>query len=216
MTFSFESGMDERYEKKRKDGRKRYGQIMEVALVLFAGKGYHATSIEDIIQEAGIARRTFYTHFNSKEDLLLKIITHQLRVLSEFIDFSLNRISGKADRDEIIKITIDSTKHISTLPEMKYFGRMMLGEIIGMRGVFWNPIEGFMEKMKGLTINAINRLHDSGVINKQNTDPLVAALCMIGGIKELIYTALVREEPMALETTIHTMVNFFLQGLFDA
>ena len=215
MTLDFLSSMDEKYQKKRIDGKRRYRQIMGVALGLFAEQGYHATAIEDIIKAAGIARRTFYTHFKSKEDLLYKIIIHQLGVLSEFIDASLTQISGKVDRGEIIKVTIESIREISTVTEMKYFGRMMLGEIIGLRGVFWEPIEAFMAKMKDLTINAINRLHQSGVINHKDMDPLVAALCMIGGVKELIYTALVREEPMALETTIQTLVNFYLQGLFS-
>ena len=131
MTLDFLSSMDEKYQKKRIDGKRRYRQIMGVALGLFAEQGYHATAIEDIIKAAGIARRTFYTHFKSKEDLLYKIIIHQLGVLSGFIDASLTQISGKVDRGEIIKVTIESIREISTVTEMKYFGRMMLGEIIG-------------------------------------------------------------------------------------
>ncbi|MDE3070510.1 MAG: TetR/AcrR family transcriptional regulator [Acidobacteriota bacterium] len=45
----------------------RSEQLREVALELFAERGFHATSIEDIRRRAGVSRPTFYSHFASKE-----------------------------------------------------------------------------------------------------------------------------------------------------
>jgi AcrR family transcriptional regulator len=53
-------------KRKRRDGLLRQAQIMEVALKLFAEKGYHGTSIDDIITNANIVKGTFYLHFESK------------------------------------------------------------------------------------------------------------------------------------------------------
>ena len=33
-----------------------------------AAKGYQATSVADILKEAGVGRETFYRYFNDKED----------------------------------------------------------------------------------------------------------------------------------------------------
>ncbi|MEJ6572818.1 MAG: TetR/AcrR family transcriptional regulator [Akkermansiaceae bacterium] len=44
-------------------------EIVEIASLLFYRQGYGATGIKQIIEQAGIAKGTFYTHFKSKEDL---------------------------------------------------------------------------------------------------------------------------------------------------
>ncbi len=43
--------------------------IINTANDLFYNQGYHQTGINQIIEEAGVARATFYSHFKSKEDL---------------------------------------------------------------------------------------------------------------------------------------------------
>lgn len=61
----------------------RKQQIIETALRLFAGKGFHSTSIQDIVDEIGIAKGSVYIHFKSKEDLLLLSIRHMVNKLLE-------------------------------------------------------------------------------------------------------------------------------------
>ena len=45
--------------------------LLETALRLFYQHGYHATGIDLIIAEAGVAKTTLYRHFETKEDLIL-------------------------------------------------------------------------------------------------------------------------------------------------
>lgn len=51
-------------------------QIIEAAMKSFAEKGYHATSIQDIVDSLGIAKGSLYFYFKSKEDLLVSIIKY--------------------------------------------------------------------------------------------------------------------------------------------
>jgi AcrR family transcriptional regulator len=44
-------------------------QLIEVATRLFAARGYEATSIEAVLDEAGVSRGALYHHFASKEAL---------------------------------------------------------------------------------------------------------------------------------------------------
>jgi AcrR family transcriptional regulator len=55
-------------------------RILETASRLFYEQGYHVTGINQIIDEADIARASLYNHFPSKTDLLLAYLdrTHQL------------------------------------------------------------------------------------------------------------------------------------------
>jgi AcrR family transcriptional regulator len=45
-------------------------RILESALQVFEEKGYNASTVEDIVAAAGIARGTFYLHFKNKEHLV--------------------------------------------------------------------------------------------------------------------------------------------------
>lgn len=47
--------------------------IIEASIKLFAEKGYHATSIQEIVNQSHVSKGAFYLYFDSKEDLALSI-----------------------------------------------------------------------------------------------------------------------------------------------
>jgi len=48
--------------------------LIETAARLFAEHGYHATGIDRILAEAGVAKMTLYKHFPSKRDLIVEVL----------------------------------------------------------------------------------------------------------------------------------------------
>ena len=64
--------------RKREDNEsireERRKSILEVALRLFANKGYESTSISQLAKEAGISKGLIYTYFESKEALLKSLV----------------------------------------------------------------------------------------------------------------------------------------------
>lgn len=57
-----------------KDAEERKTEILDAAEGLFYTKGYHNTTIMDILNAVGIAKGTFYYHFQSKEEVMDAII----------------------------------------------------------------------------------------------------------------------------------------------
>lgn len=55
-------------ERKQRETRQR---IAETGLRLFLANGYEGTNLDAIAAEAGISRRTFFSYFKSKDDILL-------------------------------------------------------------------------------------------------------------------------------------------------
>ena len=49
-------------------------QLLETAWRLFYRDGYHATGIDRILADAGVAKMTLYKHFRSKEALILAVL----------------------------------------------------------------------------------------------------------------------------------------------
>ncbi len=45
--------------------------LVETALELFCRDGFHATGIDKIVAESGVAKMTLYKHFKSKDELIL-------------------------------------------------------------------------------------------------------------------------------------------------
>ncbi|WP_223777811.1 TetR family transcriptional regulator [Streptomyces sp. 135] len=45
-------------------------ELAAAAMELFASKGYEATTVDEIAAQAGVARRTFFRHFRSKEEAI--------------------------------------------------------------------------------------------------------------------------------------------------
>lgn len=51
-------------------------QLIEAAMRLFANKGFHTTSIQEIVTESGMSKGAFYLHFSSKDELILAIFQY--------------------------------------------------------------------------------------------------------------------------------------------
>ena len=49
-------------------------RLVETALQLFHGQGFHATGIDKILAVAGVSKMTLYKHFPSKEALILEVL----------------------------------------------------------------------------------------------------------------------------------------------
>jgi AcrR family transcriptional regulator len=66
--------------------RSRRDDILEAATVLFNDRGYHATTVRDIAERAGMLSGSLYTHIKSKEDLLYEISAREVDTANERLE----------------------------------------------------------------------------------------------------------------------------------
>ncbi|MGE5540437.1 MAG: TetR/AcrR family transcriptional regulator [Gemmatimonas sp.] len=71
----------------------RRDHLVETALALFSRHGYHATGIDRILAESGVAKMTLYKHFRSKDDLILAALR---RRDEEFFRWLQTEVEGRA------------------------------------------------------------------------------------------------------------------------
>ena len=57
----------------RISGSERKRIILEQALELFAGRGFHGVSVEEIASASSITKPVLYDHFSSKQDLYIQV-----------------------------------------------------------------------------------------------------------------------------------------------
>ena len=65
-------------------------QILDTALKLFAHRGYGATSVRDIAEEAGLSKGNVYHHFPDKESIFRALLDRYFDAMST-PDFPFNR-----------------------------------------------------------------------------------------------------------------------------
>jgi AcrR family transcriptional regulator len=60
--------------RKRLTAVERRSEILDAALAVFAERGYHVSSIDDIARAAGVSKALIYEHFTSKQQLHANLI----------------------------------------------------------------------------------------------------------------------------------------------
>ena len=71
-------------------GRRR--QLLGVALDIFGERGFHATSMNDLAEAAGVTKPVLYQHFSSKRELFLELLAE--------IGADLSSVIAKATVDQ--------------------------------------------------------------------------------------------------------------------
>ncbi|MFG2824734.1 TetR/AcrR family transcriptional regulator [Kitasatospora sp. NPDC048365] len=65
--------MDQRPTLRERERQRRHLLIADTALQLFAERGFEDTTVQDIAAAVGMAPRTFFLHFPSKDDVLFDL-----------------------------------------------------------------------------------------------------------------------------------------------
>jgi AcrR family transcriptional regulator len=98
--------------------------IMETSLELFAENGYHATSISQIAEKAGISKGLMYNYFESKKELLEALITHGFD--SIFENFDVNHDEALKEEEFIYFIKQNFQLLRENLQHWKLFFSLLL------------------------------------------------------------------------------------------
>lgn len=75
-------------------------EILQGAAIAFGRKGYADTSVEDILAEARVSRRTFYRFFRSKDDVFERLFDVASSLFLESIRIAANSASDAFEKAE--------------------------------------------------------------------------------------------------------------------
>lgn len=89
---------DQGRTRKEREKLARQQEILKAARELFARKGYHNTTLEEIAQHAEFGKGTIYNYFGSKEELLYGIIDHMTREVVALTQSSLGTMGGAREK----------------------------------------------------------------------------------------------------------------------
>ncbi len=84
--------------------------IMQAALELFAKKGFHATSVEEIARRAGVSKGLIYNYFKSKKDILIAIVNSLFVQMDQaFLQLDTKMLTAK-DLESYIRVSMQAVE----------------------------------------------------------------------------------------------------------
>jgi AcrR family transcriptional regulator len=82
---------------------KKRDHLVEVARRMFCSLGFHAVSVDAILEEADVARMTLYKNFKSKEDLMIAALEVEDRQFRQWLAASVEARSTRPE-DRIVQL----------------------------------------------------------------------------------------------------------------
>ncbi|NML07216.1 TetR/AcrR family transcriptional regulator [Sphingomonas sp. G-3-2-10] len=80
-------------------GRKTLRAILDAAAVEFGEKGFHEGSIAGITRRAGVALGSFYTYFDSKDDVFRALVRDMSEQVKEHVGPAIRAATGQIDAE---------------------------------------------------------------------------------------------------------------------
>ena len=109
---------------------RRRRQLLEVALRVFADRGYHDASMNDIAVAAGVTKPVLYQHFTSKRELFTELLTDVGRDLQDKITKAIASAHGPVLRGAFRSGAFDRVRSLAGQPIIPAPGQEALDALV--------------------------------------------------------------------------------------
>jgi len=194
--------------RRERERRQRRRDILDAAEAVFAAKGFHAASIEQIARKAEYATGTVYLYFQDKEALYIELLGEKIRELLETIR---RHVADVSDPVEALKILVRV--------RMDYFGRhRAFFRIYAREGMNryeqrrdrWTGVTRTYEEYLDLLARLIQSAQRRGRFRKG--EPRLYAVALSGMMIQLTLDWLQSPEEHAPADRTEFVLDLFLQG----
>lgn len=134
---------------------------MDAALEVFSAKGFHASTIADIAQKAGVAKGLIYNYFKSKEDLLYQIISRFFETIVENFDKNNDGVLTREEMRLYINDVFEKVKKNRSYWKL-YFSVMLQPNVFSRE-----ILEKLEQKYMPMVIMIINYFRQAGFPNPE-------------------------------------------------
>jgi AcrR family transcriptional regulator len=186
----------------------RRHHILTAARDVFAKRGYHQTTIDDIVAEAGVARGTFYLYFEDKRavfsDLMDRFFTS--------ITMAINRIDVAPEAPLVAEQTRGNIRAIvGVCLAERAMTKILFTDAHGVDPAFDRKLATFYDAVAQLLTESLRDGQALGIV--ADGEPRVMAYLTLGALKELLYQAVtlgLAEE--SADVLTQQMFDFLSQG----
>jgi AcrR family transcriptional regulator len=166
----------------RRDARleKRRRRIGDAALVLFATRGYNATSVEEVVELARMSKSAFYEFFTSKEDCFRELLVLEGGALIH--DVLASAATGHNHHE---RLRLGITTFVRSCFERSSVARLLIVESVGLS----EGVDEVRHELQGRFADAVGEEvrhameHDPFYADK---DPRVFGRAVVGAVSDAV------------------------------
>ncbi len=169
--------------RKERERERHCQEILEAAERIFARKGYHATTVEEIAKEAEFAVGTLYNLFKGKDDLYTRVIE---RCVRDFLLQFEEKVLSMENPEEAVAALIEL--RLLHFDQHRGFVRAMFEAAPGSR---LDPVQSLPTQVQDMYagyIQAVTKLFEKGIARGvfDQADPFYFALCLEGVVNAFV------------------------------
>ncbi len=194
-----------KHVQERKDAKRRL--ILDTAARVFAARGYHGTTVKDVVDEAGISVGSFYFYFSNKEELFETLYDEMNDIFLSVIEDAVNGDQDDTSRSVCKAITLA----LWYFQNSRELARIMLIEAVGLNARFEEKRAANNRRYCKILEDIFHVMSEKGIISVP--DVQVAAIAFMGAVYTLIIDWLQREQGATLVESSYPLVVYSMQAL---
>lgn len=188
--------IDIKKEHKRRD-------LLNAAFELFTSKGFHDTSIADIVTKAGIAKGTFYLYFKDKTDIRNRLISSKATQLFRNACLKLNETQITGLSEQFIFLTDEILQALEADKSLLFFLSKHLS---------WGIFRSSMTEEKSPDGISARELYEQLIARSgcQFQSPEIIIYLVIELVAGVSYNAILYHDPADIEELkpyLHTLIR---------
>lgn len=185
-------------------GERTRARLLEAGRRELEKRGYLDTKIADIAAEAGLAVGSFYTYFETKEDLFIELVR---QFYAEMQPVSM----GESGEDPVAQIEITYRRYVDFYAK----NRRMIALVESVLTFFPEIRRMRLANRRNfvrINVRAIERLQDEG-LDLGDLDPFVTASALLSMVSNLTYSWLVLGEDFDTDVAVRHVTTLWTQAL---
>jgi AcrR family transcriptional regulator len=188
--------------------KSRRAALLTAASKVFATRGYHQTRVSDIIEEAQVARGTFYLYFDSKSSIFVELLEQLLESLRSTIvgvDMSENAQPVDVQLRGIIQTLLQA------IVENRELTKIVTREAVGLDAEVDRRLRDFYSELVAYVRDSLMVAERMGFARP--LDHEVAAMCVVGTIKQFMERLVMTEHLPDINRMALAVLDFNLRGI---
>jgi AcrR family transcriptional regulator len=186
-------------------GARTRARLLAAARTVFERDGYFNARVVDIATEAGVGHGTFYTYFDSKDDVFVAVA--QLVTDSLFDVYQLPRGLNAMQRIQetnrrYVEVYEQNAAILGLLDQVAPTSDRLREMRMGIRRHFAERLE-----------SAIARMNERGRTKPPHLDPFAAGIALGSMVDQICYQWFVMGEPFERDTMLETFDRIWIRAL---
>lgn len=186
------------------DREKLRERILDQAEQMIRRRGLVRSRMTDLVRSSGVSRRTFYTVFGSREEVIRSVIDRKVTFISSRVT---DVVAGDHSTEEKLQAMLGMAQKVTALipPDL-------LHELATAHPEVWDYINEQRMKVFGLWRQILEEGQRRGDV-RRDVDPEFFMHVLTTVAQHMVNPTFLSEHDMTISDTIHQMKELFLYGL---